>query len=389
VASPGRVVGTDERTLFFAAAAGVFNIGWAASQNSHQALVPELTPLETERVVLNSVRYAAFVASNILVLASMFALLTANAFGPTPQTEDSPLTYSTLTGIVLGTGVCCAALFLALVRAPPPAPAAPQAAAAAAPAAAAAAAAPGRTPLQWLRTAAYYKTAALYVTMRLGTNITTLYMALFLTTTLGMEQGAIAAIPFVVFACSLGAVSQLKAATAALGVRRTLCAGAGVFAAGSAAILLLPPALAPVMYGAAACLGVGLAAITVSVATLQSSLLGSDTRSAGFVFGSHSALDKLVVGVVVLGVQIASDAPGVQLGEFFRYTLGLAPLAAVGLCAALALSLGGGGEEGGAGAGAGAAGSGAPVVATPNPLAAAADAQGALGEGQGKAGAAV
>jgi hypothetical protein len=29
------------------------------------------------------------------------------------------------------------------------------------------------------------------------------------------------------------------------------------------------------------------------------------------------------------------------------------------------------------------------VVATPNPLAAAADAQGALGEGQGKAGAAV
>jgi hypothetical protein len=143
----------------------------------------------------------------------------------------------------------------------------------------------------------------------------------------------------------LAAVSQLKALTAALGVPRTLLAGAAVFALGSATILLLPGSLNGVMYGAAAALGVGLAAITVSVATLQSTLLGSDTRSAGFVFGSMSALDKLVVGVVVLGVQIASDAPGVNLADFFRFTLGLTPLAAVGVCTLLAFSISAGNDS--------------------------------------------
>ena len=364
VASPDRLVGSEERTIFFSIAAAIFNLGWAASQNSHQALVPELTPHETERVVLNSVRYAAFVASNILVLASMFVLLEANAYGASPQTEKSPLTYKTLTGIVLGVGAVCAMAFLAIVRSPPPLAPSP------APSPLAPANAlppPGRTPLQWLRTADYYKTAACYVTMRLGTNITTLYMALFLTTTLGMEQGAIASIPFVIFASSLATVSQLKALTARLGVRRTLLLGASVFALGSATILLLPGAKSGVMYGAAAALGCGLAAITVSVATLQSTLLGSDTRSAGFVFGSMSALDKLVVGVVVLGVQIASDSPAVNLGDFFRYILGAAPLAAVGACCLLAFSISAAGEAGAQGKG---SAEGSSEVAVPNPLAA-------------------
>jgi Na+/melibiose symporter-like transporter len=380
IATPDRVVSTDERTLFFAAAAGVFNIGWAASQNSHQSLVPELTPHEVERVLLNSCRYAAFVGSNILVLSSMFVLLQSNAFGPTPETEDSSLTYKTLTGIVLGAGVLCALAFLTLVRAPPGTTAAAAAEAekvkAAAPAAPPAPSSPSatsalalatassRTPLMWLQTADYYKTTLCYITMRLATNLTTLYMALFLTTTLGMEQGAIAAIPFVIFLFSLLTVGQLKSLTARLGVQRALCLGAAIFSLGSATIIVLPGFSAAnyVMYAAAAALGVGLASITVSVATLQSTLLGCDTSSAGFVFGSMSALDKLVVGVVVLGVQIASDSPAVELKNFFRYILGVVPLASVAACTLLAFSIKGGREGEAASAKEG-------DVATPNPLA--------------------
>ena len=202
-------------------------------------------------------------------------------------------------------------------------------------------------------------------------------MALFLTTSLGMEQGAIAAIPLVIFACSLATVSQLTALTQRLGVRRTLCAGVAVFSLGSATILLLPPAVNGAMYAAAAALGIGLAAITVSVATLQSSLLGSDTSSAGFVFGSMSALDKLVVGVVVLGVQIASDSPGLSLSDFFRYTLGLAPLASMGMCALLALSISSGsGEVVGEGGSAQ-----QQSIGTPNPLNVTSPQNAAVGEG--------
>jgi Na+/melibiose symporter-like transporter len=358
VASPGRVVGSEERTTFFAAAAGVFNIGWAACQNSHQALVPELTPSVEGRVLLNSLRYSSMVAANLLVLTSMLVLLTSNAFGPGQQTEDSPATYKVLTGIVLGTGAVLAAAFLLLVRAPPlekaveGAPAPPR----------------GKSNGEWLRTLDMYKTLLAYITMRMATNFTTLYMALFVTTTLGMDQGAIAAIPFLIFAASLMSVSQLKRLTGFLGLRGALTAGVAVFSVGSAGILLTPPAASAVMYPVALCLGAGLAAITVSVATLQSELLGDDTASAGFVFGIMSATDKLVVGIAVLGVQLAAEgqfnaaAPGDTGAQFYRYTLGAVPLACVGACLALALSLG---KPRAAQAGGGGA---AVAVAVKNPL---------------------
>jgi Na+/melibiose symporter-like transporter len=314
------------------------------------------------------------VAANLLVLTSMLVLLTTNAFGPGTQTEDSPATYKVLTGIVLGTGSALAVAFLSLVRAPRLAAPSEMVAGATpaggvAAAAAAAAAAPTRPIGEWLRTLDLYKTLLAYITMRMATNFTTLYMALYVTTTLAMDQGAIAAIPFVIFAASLLSVSQLKRLTACLGLRGALSAGAVLFSVGSAGILLAAPGPASaVMYPVALCLGAGLAAITVSVATLQSELLGDDTASAGFVFGIMSAADKLVVGVAVLGVQLAAEgqfnaaAPGEAGANFFRYTLGIVPLACVGACLLLAFSLPKPrGEVGGGGKG----GEAAPTVVNP------------------------
>jgi len=108
-------------------------------------------------------------------------------------------------------------------------------------AAAAAAAAPSRPIGEWLRTLDLYKTLFAYITMRMATNFTTLYMALYVTTTLAMDQGAIAAIPFVIFAASLLSVSQLKRLTACLGLRGALSVGAVLFSVGSAGILLAAP----------------------------------------------------------------------------------------------------------------------------------------------------
>ena len=54
-------------------------------------------------------------------------------------------------------------------------------------AAAAAAAAPSRPIGEWLRTLDLYKTLFAYITMRMATNFTTLYMALYVTTTLAMD----------------------------------------------------------------------------------------------------------------------------------------------------------------------------------------------------------
>ena len=90
------------------------------------------------------------------------------------------------------------------------------------------------------------------------------------------------------------------------------------------------------MYPVALCLGAGLAAITVAVATLLSELLGDDTASVGFVIVLMSATDKLVVGIAVLGVQLAAEAqlnaqsPGNVGANFHRNSLGVVPLVCVG-----------------------------------------------------------
>ena len=45
------------------------------------SLIPDLTPYENERVILNSVRYAAQVAANILAYLAFFTLLGVESGG--------------------------------------------------------------------------------------------------------------------------------------------------------------------------------------------------------------------------------------------------------------------------------------------------------------------
>lgn len=55
--------------LYYCLAASLFNVGWAAVQVSHMALVPEMSSDPAEHVLLNSARYAATVLSNVAVRA--------------------------------------------------------------------------------------------------------------------------------------------------------------------------------------------------------------------------------------------------------------------------------------------------------------------------------
>ena len=71
------------RTASFAVFAALFNVGWAAIQVSHMALVPELTHCNTERVALNSARYAFTVIASVYVYACM--LLLRHVATPPPQ----------------------------------------------------------------------------------------------------------------------------------------------------------------------------------------------------------------------------------------------------------------------------------------------------------------
>ena len=53
----------------------VFQTGWAASQISHLAMIPELTSSQNERTGLTAIRYSATIASNIAVYLLTWAFL--------------------------------------------------------------------------------------------------------------------------------------------------------------------------------------------------------------------------------------------------------------------------------------------------------------------------
>lgn len=60
---------------YFIAFVVVFQFGWAATQISHLAMIPELTPVQDERTGLTAIRYSATVVSNIAVYLLAWAFL--------------------------------------------------------------------------------------------------------------------------------------------------------------------------------------------------------------------------------------------------------------------------------------------------------------------------
>lgn len=110
------------RAAVLGAFAAIFNIGWAAVQVSHMALVPELSSDEGGRVSLNSARYFFTVLSNCAVFLIMLALLRASPGGTDDAGYRSPATYTRLTEIVLSAGIACSAVFILFCPEPPPPP---------------------------------------------------------------------------------------------------------------------------------------------------------------------------------------------------------------------------------------------------------------------------
>ena len=63
------------KMFYFITFVVVFQFGWAATQISHLALIPELTPSQDERTGLTAIRYSATVVSNITVYLLAWAFL--------------------------------------------------------------------------------------------------------------------------------------------------------------------------------------------------------------------------------------------------------------------------------------------------------------------------
>ena len=379
----------------FALAASVFNVGWAFVQVSHMALVPDLTSHEDERVLLNSARYAATIVANLLVFVSMLGLLGES--GDASQSAPSlAVAYEKLTLIVLAVGCTASALFLvgtpehtskppsissgsgssgdapAGERPPTGAlgadgtPLSFQAAAAAAdaPQPHAAAVGGGRltvevggsdpqldvqlvvddTPMSWhhwLAQPSFWVVAGVYMLTRLATNISQVYLSLYVRQALLMPPIAIALVPLLVFVASLGAAVGMKRLTTSLGWLWAFSVGTAAVALACGGMLLATPHTAWLAYPSALLLGVGVAIVSVLSVSAEADLIGPYTESGAFVYGAISLTDKLSNGVAVLAIQSLGDritAPAAH-GDFVRYVNSLVPLGSILLALLVATRL--------------------------------------------------
>lgn len=96
------------RTAYYAIMASLFNVGWAANQVSHMALVPDLAEERGMQVRLNSMRYAGTVASNVLVFVTATLLLRSGG----EEADEDPRVYRHLAIVVECVGVTCSLIFL-------------------------------------------------------------------------------------------------------------------------------------------------------------------------------------------------------------------------------------------------------------------------------------
>jgi Na+/melibiose symporter-like transporter len=388
----GRDPTAAEKTISYSVFAALFNVGWASVQVSHMAMVPELTYDDSERVVLNSARYAFTILSNLAVFVAMLAIVgvggadggSADAGDPGGAKAADPAIYQRLAIIVLGVGGACSAVFLLgtkeKVVEPANKPGAGGAYASIAeeeegegegegegedegdgkvgvggllPRPAASAAAPLRmmslndarpavmTWRDWLRFPQFYQVAAIYALTRLATNVSQVYLPFFVTQTLQMNQAAIASTPMLLYIAQLGATIAMRRLSARLGRKRTMAAGALAFVAASALMMLLQPSSSGGMYFAVLVLGVGCAIVMVISVSFEADLVGANTESGAFVYGACSFADKLFNGAAILAVQTAGDGirdPGLR-GNFVRYVNGLIPMCAVILAALFAWTL--------------------------------------------------
>ena len=337
-------VSSAEKTASFAFFASMFNVGWAAVQVSHMALVPELTPDDGERVLLNSVRYANTVLSNCSVFIAMWVIL----HGQTNidyDDYDQSTTYQILSFVVLGFGGICSVLFL--IGTPE-----------------------SLTPIEtssknksgssttsnvislntgtyvrpeimtwrdWLSMRSFYQVMIVYSLTRLATNVAQVYLSFFVTATLKMDQTAIALVPLLLYIAQLTATTVMKKFARKFGRRNSMTIGALLVAASCGIMLILTPQSSNIIYAAMIVLGIGTSIVMVISVSMQADLIGSNTESGAFVYGAMSFGDKLSNGIAVLAVQFSGDSilDVDAKGQFIRFVNGFVPLVAIGLATAV------------------------------------------------------
>ncbi|GMF40511.1 unnamed protein product [Phytophthora fragariaefolia] len=348
--------------VYYSAAASIFNVGWAAVQVSHMAMVPELSDDDNVRCVLNSTRYAFTILSNVLVFCVFLVLLrVVEPFGVPDADKFTLLAYTSLL-----VGGLCTVVFLAGT---PEDVTHKEDVAERKDAAEVLAQSPvmadleGRGPTAfpcdgdldmpavevvgtssdkmtwscWFKLGMFYEVGLVYMCTRLVVNVTQVFISFYLIVTLDMSATSIAIVPLLVYLSGFLATFFLRYLNESLGRTGSFALGAALIVLALVLSYFLTAETATWVYPFSIILGMGNSIIMVTSVCLTGDLVGNNVESGAFVYGAMSFTDKISNGVAILLIQntrqMLQDLPE-EDGEFLRQVYCVLPSVAalVGLC---------------------------------------------------------
>ncbi|CAN2389493.1 MFS/sugar transport protein [Pristimantis euphronides] len=322
----------------------IFQFGWAATQISHLALIPDLAKNDHDKVELTAFRYAFTVLANISVYAIAWLLLHIE-LGGTKDAEhlgqhDIPV-FRALALIVVGIGAFFSLLFHIFTKENTNFERLPETGDENG---AAVEFSSSPKPLllwkHWLLEPSFYQVALLYMCTRLIVNLSQTYIAVYLTYSLHLPKNYIATIPLVMYVSGFVASFLMKPINKYIGRNITYFIGLLAIAAFSAWVAL-DPELSVAVYGAAVILGSGSATILVTSLSMTADLIGPHSHSGAFVYGAMSFTDKVANGLAVVLIQSLNPCHTQQCcpacTPFYHWVM-VTITGAVSLVAALSLS---------------------------------------------------
>ncbi|XP_041791637.1 major facilitator superfamily domain-containing protein 12 [Chelmon rostratus] len=288
----------------------IFQFGWAATQISHLSLIPELVSRESDKVELTAYRYAFTVVANITVYAVAWLLFHFQAqHNVDPSITDNlgqvdiPL-FRTLALIMLGTGALFSLIFHVGTKEDVPAPGTGDRLITAS-------ASQEDLPRpvfqwkHWLKEPSFYQMAFLYMCTRLMVNLSQTYISVYLTNSLMLPKNFIAIIPLVMYVSGFVCSLAMKPLSKLIGINITYLIGLLLVFGFATWVFVDENMGAESIYGAAVLLGAGSATVLVMSLSMTATLIGEQTQSGAFVYGSMSFTDKVANGVGVILIQSA------------------------------------------------------------------------------------
>ncbi|XP_063717851.1 major facilitator superfamily domain-containing protein 12-like [Symsagittifera roscoffensis] len=300
----------------------LFQFGWASSQISHLAIIPELTSCKKTRGNLNGYRYAFTVSSNIFVFVVFTILLSvlggdSSSDNVGPQDLDA---FKYLGMIVVGTGVFFMVVFHVGLKEPRR---------------------PEHDSLEasqnrnnsftwkcWFKEPQFYIIGFVYMQTRLICNFTQVYYPLYISTTLNLSKTSIAVLPLVVFISGFLASLLMPVMNKFMGRKAiyfialllgfAYCTMAWFLKEGhNSGIQQIWHYLLSVIMGAAN------GTLLVTALSLTSDMIGPRTHCGALAYGCFSFLDKISNGIAVQIAQVVQPADMCE--DFYRVCLTIVP----------------------------------------------------------------